>query len=332
MPDGGFSDIFAHNRWSPELLKRQMTMIAPTRKELESRSKFSAHLAMQWFMLILAVSAGANALPAPSMPHKSVTQPQRCECSLLVPPAPRDTRGNAQNPIAVTVTNPLHFPEPDRSGWVVAAMTGALAVVTGTLAFFTFGLWRSTSNLVREGHQTAHRELRAYVFPFRIEHVIPPVNRAAFASREVSILFHNFGKTPAYKFRVAAKAEIAMSMEHLELVTDSGPVLGHLAPNATHATTVPVVVAVPSGGDRPEVDTAKSTLYVHGRITYIDAFGVERYTTFRQRNERDAKFISCGVGNETDDNERLRSAPQRATTLQRIRNFIKSGLTSPMKG
>lgn len=302
-------------------------MIAPPRKELDKRSKLPARLAMQWFMLFLALSPGANALTVPSMSHKGVPQHQCCECSLLVPLAQRDTRWNAQTPIAVTVTNPLHFPDPDKSGWVVAGMTGALAVVTSTLAFFTFGLWRSTRDLVREGHQTAQRELRAYVFPSQIEHVIPPINRAAFASREVSILIHNFGKTPAYQLRVAAKAEIAMSMDDLELVTDSGPVLGHLAPNATHATIVPVFVAVRSGGNKPEVDTAKSDLYVHGRITYIDAFGVERYTTFQQRNERDGKFISCGVGNETDDDERLRSAPaQRATTL------LKKDLTAPMKG
>jgi hypothetical protein len=107
-------------------------------------------------------------------------------------------------------------------------------------------------------------------------------------------------------------------MEHLELVTDAGPVLGHLAPNATHPTIVPILAAIPPAGSKSDPDPAKSTLYVHGRITYIDAFGVERYTTFRQWNERDGKFTSCGVGNETDDDARLRSTPERVRTLQRI--------------
>jgi hypothetical protein len=281
-----------------------MTALPP--KKLNKQSKLSARLALQWIVLFLALSPSAKALTVPSMPHRGSPQPQRCECS-LAPPAQADTRGTAQNPVAVTVTNPMHFLAPDKSGWVVAGMTGVLAVVTGTLAFFTFGLWRSTSNLVREGHQTARRELRAYVFPFQFEKLVPRIGDVAFASTEVSILIHNFGKTPAYQLRVAAKAE--MSMEHLEQVTDLGPVLGQLAPGATHATIVSIVPAIPPAGSGLEVDTAKSTLYVHGRITYIDAFGVQRYTTFRQWNERGGKFTSCGVGNETDDDEQLQFPP-----------------------
>jgi hypothetical protein len=224
---------------------------------------------------------------------------------VLTPTAQPAKRGNAQSPIVVTLTNPLHIPEPDKSGWVVAGMTALLALGTGVLAFFTYRLWRSTSNLVREGHQTARRELRAYVFPSQFEKLVPRIGDVVFASTEVSILIHNFGKTPAYQLRVAAKAEISMSMEHLERVADMGPVLGHLAPGATHATTVSIVPAIPPAGSGLEADTAKTTLYVHGRITYIDAFGVQRYTTFRQWNERDGKFGSCGVGNETDDDERF---------------------------
>lgn len=223
----------------------------------------------------------------------------------LTPTAQAAPYAHAQIPTLVTLTNPPRIPGPDHSGWVIAVMTAVLAAVTGVLAFYTYRLWHSTSNLVIEGHQTAQRELRAYVFPSQIARVTPPANRAAFASPEVSILIQNFGKTPAYKLRVAARAEISMSMEHLESVADTGPVLGHLAPGTVYPTIVPVVVAMPPSGDRSEVDTAKATLYVHGRITYIDAFGVERYTTFRQWNERDGKFSSCGVGNETDDDERL---------------------------
>lgn len=297
--------------------KRHTTMNVPPRGELDKQSYRPARRAIRWLVLFLGflvLAPSANALTALSMPH----QPQRCECKLLVPTAQPDTRGTAQNPIAITVTNPLHFPEPDKSGWVVARMTALLALVTGVLAFFTYRLWRSTSNLVREGHQTAQRELRAYVFPFQFEKIIPRVGNNTFAPTEVSILIHNFGKTPAYQLRVAAKAEISTSMEHLELVTDTGPVLGHLAPDATHPAIVPIIPAIPPAGSGSEGDTAKSILYVHGRVTYIDAFGVERYTTFRQRNERDGRFTSCGVGNETDDDQRLRSTPQRVRTLQRI--------------
>ena len=114
----------------------------------------------------LALCVQSNAAQAAKPTAQRAPPPPCCVAPAPALPAAPDIRGTPQQPLAVEVTD---FPPPpapprapveppkDRSGWFIAAATGALAI-------FTWLLWRATGALVNENVDTAKRELRAYVF------------------------------------------------------------------------------------------------------------------------------------------------------------------------
>jgi hypothetical protein len=255
---------------------------------------------------ILAIIIGVRvSLLCANVSH--VVPPTTCNCSVQMSPSEANMRGTDKDPL---VFRTLEAPRAggvseDNSGWWVAGFTGALSVVTAALAIFTYKLWKSTGDLVREGSDTAKRELRAYVFPMAIEreralqvHLGP-----------VSVKIQNFGRTPAYQMAVSVRAEIARAPEDLTLIATAGPALGHLAPGAQYATSVTPVVAIPShiGPSTSEFDDHGSELFVHGLIEYRDTFGRQRVTRFRLKGISDGNFVSCGRGNDTDDDFAMES-------------------------
>jgi hypothetical protein len=168
----------------------------------------------------------------------------------------------------------------------------AVALFTFVLAVATFLLWRSTKALADEAHDTARRQLRAYVFP--VQFAKPPGMSTA-----VTVAVRNFGSTPAYGLAAAARAELTVSEDYLTPVADAGLPLGILAPGSDTVVKCQEQIAIPNA-PLADIDTAKTELYVHGLITYSDTFGKKRWSRFRQVY-RDGQFVACRFGNDADD-------------------------------
>jgi hypothetical protein len=208
-----------------------------------------------------------------------------CRCSLA------DARGTAQSPIRVDVHD---FP-PDHSGAAIAAAIVALTLVTGSQAFYIAKLWRSTRQLANSAESTAQRQLRAYL---TVSDIILEPQIEGEAPR-VTVHIHNFGATPAYKLEIAVEAQIAGDERQLSVATNASRMLAHLPPRVEFAITRAAVEA-PGLALADEFDTSRS-VFVHGRIEYVDTFGEPHFTRFRLRGGADQSFLACREGNETDD-------------------------------
>jgi hypothetical protein len=267
---------------------------------------------------LLAVWLSVDAAP-PAKPTPHPQTPPPC-CVVPPPPATADARGTPQQPLAVEVTNfpPPAAPPPvpveppkDRSGWFIAVATGALAI-------FTWLLWRAPGALVDENVATAKRELRAYVF------VHDAVIESAHAGRmpRAQIPIKNYGKTPAYEIKVSINMgyDAALRGDAPEREANS---LGHLGPGADltadvefgQSLSVPQYNAMMGGG---------AYLFVYGRIRYVDAFGMERYTRFGLRIGNTARAAQTGLAstggewNTTDDNISALAQPEVRSWLSRF--------------
>jgi hypothetical protein len=243
----------------------------------------------------------------PAAPANSKASPPCCVIPAPAQPAAADERGTPKQPLAVEVMNPppptlIRLPE-DPTGRVVAGATIFLGLITAALAFFTFRLWRSTSDLVTENMETAERELRAYVFvetAFVRNTVKEPIR--------AYVALKNSGKTPAYNVRLMTRAEVSANMEGLPpLPQEDGESFGHLGPGAPLLVSVPPD-AVLSDAQRQSVLQDHAALYARGRVRYWDAFERPHLLEFCVFSRGEAAFentrpmASCSRGNRTDDN------------------------------
>ncbi|MEA3179418.1 MAG: hypothetical protein QOI59_2941 [Gammaproteobacteria bacterium] len=255
-----------------------------------------------FFLCLRAVADTSHAQPPctctvnfPPTQSSAVTRELRratCHCAVTSATARSDIRGTTQSPSKVD----LHELPPDRSNAVFAAATIALALITGTLAFYTAKLWRATRRLVESGEGTAQRQLRAYVGVSEVAYEEQIDGRAP----RVSITIRNFGATPAYKLAVAADAQIAFSVDQVPVATSTSKTLGHLPPGVELRIPRSAVMSI---GAAPgyEVGTAHSRVFVYGCIEYVDTFGEPHFTRFRLEESSDRKFFASDEGNDTDD-------------------------------
>lgn len=176
---------------------------------------------------------------------------------------------------------------------VTAAATAILAFLTLILGAGTLGLWLSTRRLVKDGRNTAERQLRAYpgVVGAGIE------IHAGKISIAVSVV--NTSATPAYKFRY--------DMAHQLCAAGTTTKFSHVTLNniqwdmAPHSKTT-----MRTNGEIDEKQTVALTqmgdivLMFWGRAEYEDAFGNPRHIEFVYRNGdfkkdvRDGRLLSGG--------------------------------------
>ena len=160
---------------------------------------------------------------------------------------------------------------------VTAAATVVLAVLTFILASGTVFLWLTTRNLVDGTDDASKRELRAYVGIVK-GHV--RFEESAAITFTASLKIKNFGQTPAHSFTVRAGIDIANEFSsEVERKAASVPGNNTVFPKSGHT-----VMFSRDFGDtvkRPTGD--EPTIFVFGRISYVDAFGCARWTNFRFR-------------------------------------------------
>lgn len=121
---------------------------------------------------------------------------------------------------------------------------------------------------------SAQRDLRAYlgVANVYLTHADTPIPKG-------QVAISNFGKTPAYKVRQWIGIAIGPYPLAAELVRCpyNGSV-SIISPTVQHQSVVPVKKPIP-----PEllIGTLENTVYVYGQVTYEDAFGHTRNTSYR---------------------------------------------------
>jgi hypothetical protein len=229
--------------------------------------------------ILIAVFIGAWGLPASSQPQAT----QRVEKQTQ--PAQQD--GSAEpsiNEKEQKTDNGASKKESDQSRldrivkFVREYNAEIVAISTAVMGFFTVALFIATWALWKSGEKHSERELRAYVFPIDIK------VRNFKTSEKISafVKIKNTGQTPAYKFTCQIKmiagpfpqTDFTISKEESDLTPASiGP---HEAISYTPTTDTPL-----SWEQQEDVAQGRWAIYVFGRIDYVDAFKVPRWTTFR---------------------------------------------------
>lgn len=181
----------------------------------------------------------------------------------------------------------------------IALYTFVLVVFTGLLGFATVRLWFVTKELVRGADDTAKRQLRAYVGPDGFEFDIRSIEdgyvpKAPYASDLftdfTNITCKNFGQTPASNVTVfCAVASITPFLGRLPPGydfdaklhppgDDSSNIIARAYLNRGQTDVSSVNLADPRIVWSARKRT--STLFIFGRIYYVDAFGTQWSTKF----------------------------------------------------
>lgn len=153
---------------------------------------------------------------------------------------------------------------------VVALSTVVMAVFTVALFLATWLLWRS-------GRTHARQELRAYVFLRDVQLMNSD------DTIEVTVYVKNFGKTPAYHFRLVCTLTLAESDTITFTPNPSPPEyqsISTLAPGAEQECLRRFEKRT-SEQEFALLAAGKLRIFVFGRFDYVDAFGKARFTNFR---------------------------------------------------
>jgi hypothetical protein len=171
------------------------------------------------------------------------------------------------------------------------------ALATVLLVFVTGGLvWMAYRQIV-----TSRAQLRAYVGVVTADIHGVVVNGIP----KAHIAFRNYGKTPAYKFKILAAMGMAPSFDTLPPPTgDPHGILGVLAPTADFHwfMDAPQQLNAQAFGF---LTSGQLTLFVYGQVQYQDAFGNPRFMKFRTvvggaAGVQSAQLASCPEGNEAN--------------------------------
>ena len=163
--------------------------------------------------------------------------------------------------------------------------TVALAFFTGLLFIFTFLLWRSTSQLVKETGDAARKQLRAYMTLEICEsrglaHETP-------LAVKFSLVCH--GQTPASKVRVRGIIEIASLPLPFNYIApelrERCPQEFVVFPGKQTGVYGWITADAPFTADEIREITSPTSsrrAHLHAKIIYTDAFGEQRETVSRQ--------------------------------------------------
>lgn len=184
-------------------------------------------------------------------------------------------------PPTVPPTAPLSQRAPNPTWNYFAKWLDPLVVMTAALFVATFLLFLVTQDLVHDASSTGERQIRAYVFaaPYRAYNIDDTGN--------VAQIYTTIGsKGVSFANELERRAGIALMsgplpgrMEDLGVLTRHEGVLS-LAPNAETFLIQNVAVLNRDQLSRLMTWTGELRLYAFGKITYKDAFGKPRQTSF----------------------------------------------------
>jgi hypothetical protein len=181
-------------------------------------------------------------------------------------------------------------------GAFTAASTIAVAVFTWRLWISTDRLWDeakesrrltilsvnaagASANAASRSAKATERHLRAYVF---VHSASITFDRGTIPQAEVRIA--NFGQTPAHDVRMWIHLWIEEWPLKITLPTPTQnfPMASSVLSQGTEPVTMRTGRKMPIPKDQlPLIGTPKGTIYVYGRIEYVDVFGERRWTNYR---------------------------------------------------
>jgi hypothetical protein len=201
-----------------------------------------------------------------------------------------------------------------RATVALAVLTLGLAIGTGVLACYTYGLWNTTKTMVEETKDTGQRELRAYVgvepdgIKDEILSIVSPCK----------IRFKNYGQTPALCVRVTMSRRVLRGPlpddEPLHPQVDPDPIherllepsenRGSISGGRLPALTVEELRMLSAGQDS---EGHFVRLYCYGTVEYRDVFGKNHWTRFCHYYGDDNQFTKetaayCHRHNDSSDN------------------------------
>lgn len=205
---------------------------------------------------------------------------------------------NAEHPIAITKLPPVAI-IPAKRDWVDWGLWvfNALLVVVGG-----FQIWllirqlkiinrqadiaqnqenqmasagQQTERIIAQMKDTTVRQLRAYVGVSKIF-----LNLAVNTHPIANVEIQNFGQTPAYEVRQTCRIDVNQypPVTPLADITDEEGSVSLIPPGIKQTGIVALKKPLPSG---TVIGTQTVTIYARGIITYKDAFGEKRRTTYR---------------------------------------------------
>jgi len=200
-------------------------------------------------------------------------------------------KSTQQPPVSVTV-NPTvttskepseetETTEKKSSPWemVTGISTASLAIITFTLAFFTYSLWKATGKLVSDAEKTSKRELRAYIGMGGGGEVFLLPNKILRGVVEIK----NFGETPAHNVMVALAGELRAPGDKRPF---NDPVfIPHKQPIApTMSWTFGHEFQGMTDQDLKDVLADRKLVYIWGHVKYQDIYKETQTLRFRLRN------------------------------------------------
>jgi hypothetical protein len=238
-----------------------------------------------------------------SRPSNGQTTPPPASVTVINTPA------FGLNPSASDAKGGHYYPDkPFWLQWEFWTAVGTLLLAAGTVSLVV-----KTDGLIKSAEQTAHRQLRAYVFADNATlldgRLAVPVVVELIDKVGAFIIIKNFGQTPAYKtahwgdFKImeirdensALRIPLPFPNANRNDVPPSGTA------NKTHRR-IDVITDMEIEG----IKKGTYGIYVYGRIEYIDAFDKSRFTNYRLRYtgawppNQSAIFMFCENGNESD--------------------------------
>jgi hypothetical protein len=123
------------------------------------------------------------------------------------------------------------------------------------------------------------------------------------------MIITNFGRTPAYRLSVSAELEFDVKETSSLPEPAAGPELGHLAPGADFTSDIHAPFCLLREGVGA-IAGATHAVFLHGVIRYTDTFGALHFTRFRVATTPWYGTMTCGVGNDTDDDALLPAPSQ----------------------
>ncbi len=153
-----------------------------------------------------------------------------------------------------------------------------IKITDALLAAFTFGLfvatlmlWNATTRLVNRADVNAERQLRAYVG-------ISDHTLSVTGAPSVSLVFMNYGQTPAYDLRYWVDLVVAQSGPPVSEHTYEP---AHFILNPHDAFSAVVTKPDLPVATREQVQAGSERIFAYGAVRYRDAFGHLRSTDFQ---------------------------------------------------
>lgn len=159
---------------------------------------------------------------------------------------------------------------------LMVGSTVILALVTTILAVFTGYLWHATRQLVRGSERTAEQQLRAYVYTKHDD----PLTEDSEGCVAAPVVIKNFGQTPAAE--LVSDLDIGFYRYPLDVKLEPAPRLtkpskSALAPGEQIQQFA--VLPVPlNQAEKDAIAAENGAIFVHGTLSYTDAFNKSRVT------------------------------------------------------